>query len=402
MKVVSLFDGYAGGRLALDMAGFKISRYVAFEIDPHAMQVSGWNWADIEQRGSVVGADFTEFEGFDIVMGGFPCTDLSIGKTNRQGLKGEHSKLFWEQVRAIKEIKPKYFLVENNFNMPKIDEEIITATLGVKPIFINSATLSGQTRKRLYWTNIPNVEAPEDLGITLRDILEDFAPAKYTFSEKGMDYIARDSYTYGGGVKGIMHSDLDKSRTLCSVFTKGAPYNVIAVKVNKSDRVADLYGKGSQAGRVYSVEGKSVCINAGGGGAGAKTGLYAVPLGVAFRTRNTEQGRYKKPEVNYSGKSNALTTVTTDAQVITKETGGHVEVLDGRMYYKDKTIPVKLPDGQYNIRKLTPLECERLQTLPDHYTEMVSDAQRYKMLGNGWTAKVIAHILNYININDVI
>lgn len=164
MKVLSLFDGISCGRVALERAGIPVSRYVAFEIDQNAINCSNWNFPDIEHCGSVVGRDFTEFIGFDIVMGGFPCQDLSIaGK--RKGLKGKRSSLFWYLVEAIETVNPRYFLVENNVGMPKEAEDIITDTLGVMPISINSALVSAQTRKRLYWTNIPGVEQPEDRNI---------------------------------------------------------------------------------------------------------------------------------------------------------------------------------------------------------------------------------------------
>lgn len=171
MKVLSLFDGISCGRVALERAGIPVSRYVAFEIDQNAINCSNWNFPDIEHCGSVVGRDFTEFIGFDIVMGGFPCQDLSIaGK--RKGLKGKRSSLFWYLVEAIETVNPRYFLVENNVGMPKEAEDIITDTLGVMPISINSALVSAQTRKRLYWTNIPGVEQPEDRNIFLSDIIK--------------------------------------------------------------------------------------------------------------------------------------------------------------------------------------------------------------------------------------
>ena len=171
MKVLSLFDGISCGRVALERAGLPVSRYVAYEIDKNAIKCSAQNWPDIEHRGSVIGADFSEFVGFDLVMGGFPCQDLSIaGK--RAGLKGMRSGLFWYLVDAIETIKPRYFFVENNVGMPKEAKRIITETLGVEPMAVDSALVSAQTRKRLYWTNIPNVAMPEDRGIHLSSVLE--------------------------------------------------------------------------------------------------------------------------------------------------------------------------------------------------------------------------------------
>lgn len=335
VKVLSLFDGISCGRVALERAGFEVERYVAYEIDEAAIIVSEWNYPDIEHRGSVVGADFTEFAGFDLVIGGFPCTDLSTAKNGREGLAGKSSRLFWEQVRAIEEIKPRYFLVENNYGMPKADEDIITETLGVEPIFINSATVSAQTRKRLYWTNIPSVTVPEDRGIFLRDIVQSKVPDKY--------YV--DHFT-DRMRKNVKYDD-SKTVALLSSMYKGAQANGMTL------------------------------------------------VAVALRTRNTPYGRMKKPEAQHTGKANAITTVQSDSMIL--EAGGTFEVIDGFLLYKGCKFNINLPDGNYAIRRLTPIECERLQTLPDNYTADVSDTQRYRQLGNGWTVDVIAHILRFIH-----
>lgn len=163
MKVLSLFDGISCGRLALERAGIPVERYVAYEIDENAIKVSKANWNDIEYYGDVTVADFSQYKGFDAIIGGFPCQDLSINKRNRKGLEGNRSGLFWHLVRAIEEVNPKYFLVENNYKMPQKDQDIITKTLGVEPILIYSGKVSAQSRYRLYWTNIPNVQQPEEI-----------------------------------------------------------------------------------------------------------------------------------------------------------------------------------------------------------------------------------------------
>lgn len=204
MKVVSLFDGISCGRVALERAGLPVSRYVAYEIDGHAINVSKWNYPDIEHKGSVTGGGFMEYKGFDIVMGGFPCQDLSVaGK--RKGLKGKRSSLFWYLAEAIETINPRYFLVENNVGMPKEAEDTITETLGVTPISIDSALVSAQTWKRLYWTNIPGVEQPEDRNIILSDILKN---GYGIHSNKSMALTA----SYGGAV--IWNSLERKQRTM--------------------------------------------------------------------------------------------------------------------------------------------------------------------------------------------
>lgn len=290
MNVLSLFDGISCGYIALERAGINVDRYVAYEIDENAIKISKNNYPDIEHKGDVVKADFTEYKGYDLILAGFPCQDLSINTKDRQGLKGERSGLFWELVRAIEEVKPRYFLVENNYKMPKEDEAIITETLGVKPIMINSALLSGQTRKRLYWTNITTYQ-PQDKKIVVNDIIT---------KEKRENLINLTTFNNNVTNKDYM----------------AAPRRIGTI------------GKGGQGERVYSLYGKSVTITANGGGRGAKTGLYLI----------------------------------------------------------DDTV-----------RKLTPLECERLQTLPDNYTAGLSDTARVKAIGNGWTVDVIAHILRGLN-----
>lgn len=294
MKVLSLFDGISCGRLALERAGIPVERYVAYEIEPNAIKVSKANWNDIEHCGDVTVADFSQYKGFDAIIGGFPCQDLSINKRDRKGLDGKRSGLFWHLVRSIEEVKPKYFLVENNYKMPQKDQDIITKTLGVEPILIYSGKVSAQSRYRLYQTNIPNVQQPEDLHIYLKDIVE-----HNKVKEKDLTNLTRfNNKTY--------------------------------TNYDRPARIGTI-GKGGQGERVYSVEGKSVTLTANGGGRGAKGGLYLI-------------------------------------------------------------------NG--TVRKPTPIECERLQTLPDNYTDCLSDNERRKVIGNGWTVDVIAHILRSIPEED--
>lgn len=172
MRVLSLFDGICCGHLALEKAGIKIDSYDAYEIEKNAIKATETNFPDVIQHGDVTIEDFTKYKGkIDLLIGGSPCTNLSMAG-NGQGLKGSQSKLFYEYARAIKEAQPKYFLLENVI-MKKEWEDIITNILGVEPIEINSSLVSAQNRRRLYWTNIPNVTLPEDKNITLEDILED-------------------------------------------------------------------------------------------------------------------------------------------------------------------------------------------------------------------------------------
>lgn len=171
MKVLSLFDGISCGMVALERAGIPVERYVAYEIDENAIKVSKHNYPQIENCGDVTTADFTQYNGFDLLIGGSPCQDFSTLNRTRDGLDGQKSHLFWEFVRALKEAKPKYFLLENNVSMSKEAKETITNVLGVSPIKINSSLVSGQMRNRLYWTNIPNIGQPIDQKIDLRNLI---------------------------------------------------------------------------------------------------------------------------------------------------------------------------------------------------------------------------------------
>ena len=310
INVLSLFDGISCGQYSLELAGIPVKKYYASEIDENCIKITQKNYPNTIQLGDVRNLTYNHLitlpcgaEQFDLLIGGSPCQDLSIAGT-RKGLEGNRSCLFWEFVRVLKTIKPKYFLFENVASMKCEDKEIITKTLGVEPICINSALVSAQTRKRLYWTNIPNVQQPENRGILLKDILESgIAP-------QNKSYCLTETH----------------HKASFSDFVKKHTRTMIAMPI----RLGHLEGRSNaQANRVYSIEGKSVCLNANGGGGGAKTGLYKIDL----------------------------------------------------------------PDGEYIIRKLTPIECERLQTLPDNYTAGISNSSRYKAIGNGWTCEVIAHIL---------
>lgn len=172
MRVLSLFDGICCGHLALERAGIKIDSYDAYEIEKNAIKATETNFPDVIQHGDVTKEDFTKYKNkVDIIIFGSPCQGFSSsGKL--LNFNDPRSKLFFEAVRAIKESKPKYFLMENVV-MKKEWQDIISSYLGVEPIEINSSLVSAQNRRRLYWTNIPNVTLPEDKNITLEDILED-------------------------------------------------------------------------------------------------------------------------------------------------------------------------------------------------------------------------------------
>jgi DNA (cytosine-5)-methyltransferase 3A len=308
MKILSLFDGISCARVALERAGIPISKYYASEVDKNAIVVAQKNYPDTIQLGDVTQIDGCHIgiisKGIDSLIGGSPCQDLSIAKKNRKGLDGERSGLFWHFVRIKNEVQPKYFILENVASMSKESKDIISKALGVEPIMIDAALVSAQRRKRLFWTNIPNVVLPEDRGILLKDILQLDHDFYGVYSDYNNKITENKAYTRGTG---------------CGVSRSATFQQVITQPV----RIAKI-GKGGQGDRVYSIVGKSVSLSANGGGRGAKTGLYAV---------------------------------------------------------KDF------------VRKLTPIECERLQCLPDNWTEGISDTQRYRCLGNAFNVEVVAHIL---------
>ena len=173
MRVLSLFDGISCGMLALERAGIPVESYDAFEIDKYAVTVSTNNFPEIKHHGNVFNSDFTKFKGYDLLLGGSPCTYWSIAKKDREITSdGMGFQLFMQYVRALRESECRYFLYENNQSIHQNIKDEISKYLGVEPIMINSALVSAQNRKRCYWTNIPNVTQPDDLGIMLADVLE--------------------------------------------------------------------------------------------------------------------------------------------------------------------------------------------------------------------------------------
>lgn len=338
INVLSLFDGMSCGQIALDKLGVEVDKYYASEIDKYAMTIAKKNYPNILHIGDVTQVDGTKLDKIDLMIGGSPCQGFSFaGK--QLNFKDPRSALYFEYVRLLKETKPKYFLLEN-VRMKKEFQAIITKDLGVEPIMINSSLLSAQNRVRLYWTNIPNVTQPNDLGIVLKDIIEDGV------TDRTKSHCLDANYFKGGNLK----SYFEKHRRQL-IFSKDGLCHV-------GD--ADLKGNDSIK-RVYHPDGKSPTLTTMQGGHREPK----IILGGAFRGRYEDDGSIKQQlEIRSDEKTNTITTVQKDNVVVSNAT----------------------------YRKLTPLECERLQTVPDKYTEGVSNTQRYKMLGNGWTVDVIKHI----------
>lgn len=207
INVLSLFDGISCGHIALDKAGIPINKYYASEIDKYAIKVTNKNYPETINLGDVTtvsGELFTEK--IDLLIGGSPCQGFSqAGKM--KNFDDPRSKLFWEYVRILQEVKPKYFLLENVV-MKQEWQDIISEALGVKPIMIDSSLTSAATRKRLYWTNIPGVGQPEDLGITFGDIRErDVQEGSIYYTDKGLDWIRRHEKRTGKTLRIIGDSD---------------------------------------------------------------------------------------------------------------------------------------------------------------------------------------------------
>ena len=382
MNVLSLFDGCSGGQVALQRAGFKVDNYFASEIDKYAIKVTQANFPNTVQLGDVrevitESSLFTKHEptfykgDIDLLMGGSPCQGFSFAG-NQLNFDDPRSKLFFEFVRIMKDLEPKYVLLEN-VRMAKSSQDIMSAWLGFQPQSLNSKYLSGQNRYRLYWFgkrvereggkygyDAVVIPPMTDKGLTMQDILEDgYETEEMTSNGKSHCLTAR----YNGAV--WWNSIERKQRTM---VLKDNP----TMSKDGLIRVgtADLKGHDSIK-RVYAQEGKAPTLTTMQGGHREPK----VAVGRIVNRRLDEHGTRKDDqlelpytrqiEVRADEKSNCLTTVQKDNVVVSKD-----------MW-----------------RKLTPLECERLQTLPDNYTNHVSNSQRYKMIGNGWTVDVIAHIL---------
>ena len=288
MKVLSLFDGISCGMVALERAGIPVEKYIAYEIEPNAIKISKKNYPQIEHCGDVTTADFTQYKGDDLLIGGSPCQSLSIVQSKtRQHLDGK-SKLFFEFVRAKEEMQPKYFLFENVASMNEESKQAISECLGCEPVFIDSADFSAQQRPRYYWTNIPVNLDYEKSNKVLRDIMESNVDEKYFYNHPLVD--------------------IELSKQVCATM---------------------VYKNHDMHKRILNPDFKCHTLTTCGGG-------------------NTQ----KKVFVN------------------------------GR------------------ARKLTPLEYERLQTLPDNYTAGVADGHRYTACGNGWIVDVIAHIFKGLKVGE--
>lgn len=364
MKILSLFDGMSCGMLALQGAGVPVDRYVAYEIDKYAVQTSTHNFPMIEHRGDVFGADFTEFRGFDAVIGGSPCTFWSIAQKNNRETEasGMGWELFSQFLRAIAEVMPHFFIYENNKSMSRAIRASIDKAFGFEATEINSAAVSAQNRQRVYWVGKRNadgtyrkvhIEQPGDLGVLLKDILE----SGTAWQDKSFAYTTRCQGA-------TPHDTLGKHR-----------HTMVAEPVNTTE------------------DGKAQCLRAScykdgirnmvGNTIDRKTCVAEPVPGYASPCAWSDRGEPTKASSAVNGKIYQV-----------------YEVKNNWIVIKDKPYPIKLPDGLYIFRRLTVRECMRLQTVPGWYAFPVSDTQAYKMLGNGWTVEVIKHLIRSVIADD--
>ncbi|MFA5174791.1 MAG: DNA (cytosine-5-)-methyltransferase [Candidatus Pacearchaeota archaeon] len=313
MNVLSLFDGMSCGQIALERARIKVDNYFASEIDKYAIKVTQANYPNTIQLGDVTKIKGEDLPKIDLLMGGSPCQGFSFaGK--RLNFDDPRSKLFFEFIRLLEETKPKYFLLEN-VKMKKSSQDIISSYLSCEPIEINSNLVSAQNRRRLYWTNIPNIEQPEDLNIKLKDIL------------------------------------LDQGICFHNVY-RGFKEKNARIFVDKSPTI------------------RTAC------GGGHIPSLLLSQKALKYMDRTIKDRRTHWDFKHHSDiKNNKSSAVVAN-------------------FFKG--VPYNVLKTRNLIRYFHPIECERLQTVPDNYTAYVSNTQRYKMLGNGWTVNVIAHILKHI------
>ena len=371
LNVLSLFDGMSCGQIALERAGIKVNNYFASEIDKYAIQVAKHNYPNTHHIGDVTKVKASELPKIDLLIGGSPCQGFSFaGK--QLNFEDPRSKLFFEFVRLLNECKPKYFLLEN-VKMKKEYQDVITEHLGVEPIEINSNLLSAQNRKRIYWTNIPGVTIPNDKGILLKDIVHENNDE--VLNVELPNFNVNPS---GKGMNGDVYSiEKSKSRTLTTNKGEGQKISVaiaeFIVPFDKTLQILDkevqrgkvgYFRKDSQANRVYYIHDKAITLTGEAGGGAAKMGQYLFGCITPDRIEKRQNGQ---------------------------------RFNDGKKFY---TLTAQDKHGvliEGYIRKLTPIECERLQTVPDNYSAIVSNSQRYKMLGNGWTVDVIAHVFGCLS-----
>lgn len=415
IRVLSLFDGMSCGQIALRDLGFPIEVYYASEIDKFAIAQTQLNFPDTVQLGDVRNIDVDklcdEVGEFDLLLAGFPCTDLSLAGT-RRGMStttkekvtslsqyidlkdagfefAGQSYLFWEFVRIfqrLRERNPKLLFLLENVEVGKEWDAVISNTLGIHGVHINSALVSAQNRKRIYWSNIrvreeglfgyryTDIPQPTDRGILLRDILEKEVDEKYFLKESTVKFLFKHCHESGFKMN-VYDGEKDKSVCLLGSAYKTMVHNQYVKETNKQS-----------------------------------------PICVAMRGRNPENPSSRNEGVKTvqmlepaeEGKTNCLTTVAKDNLILTND---HLQKNLTDVDSKANAFLATSHKGAWangmtlvekgcRIRRITPTEAARLQTVPEWYKWECSATQQYRMLGNGWTVEVIKHIFSFIKIEE--
>ena len=380
ITVLSLFDGMSCGQIALNKLGIKVKQYYASEIDKYAMQVTQHNFPDTIQLGDVRNVHGKDLPKIDLLIGGSPCQGFSFAGKGLN-FNDPRSALFFEFVRLMKETQPTYFMLEN-VKMKKEHELVISQYMNVAPIEINSALLSAQNRVRLYWTNInqkpyglfgdmiSDIPQPKDKGILLKDILETEVADKFYLSSKMLKYVLdkNESNKEKNGFNYNFGNENSKTNTILSRYGKDGKQCLIVASRGRNPENPKSRQSGLETEQMLEprFDGKTNCIT-------------SVQKDNLVMQLNHNQQKKFNPNIN-ADKANTLTLAQGRA-------GSSEEYMDAVS---------KIAKLTSRIRRLTPTECERLQTVPDGYTSTVSDTQRYRMLGNGWTVDVIAYIFSFL------
>lgn len=409
MNVLSLFDGMSCGQIALCELGIKLDRYYASEINKHAIKQTQLNFPDTIQLGDVRGVHAKDLPKIDLLIGGSPCQGFSFaGK--QLNFNDPRSVLFFEFVRILnecREINPDVKFLLENVRMKREYEQVISDTLGIKPVMINSSLVSAQNRVRLYWSNIrtapdglfeirTDIPQPEDLGLFLRDILEDDVNAKYNFSEKTLQNMAA-------------HAERQKARGNGFSIDIRRPGNKSCTLRVSGGLMCDLIAITDRKGRLRPNQDKASCLTVGGHGAGNHSDMDIL---IIQRPRGNNKGRMftdKSPTLSANSWEHNNLIVKREVRQINPctESGGKQPYQQNRVYDTDGIMPSLCSahagyapyvacDGI--VRRITPTEAARLQTIPDWYKWECSATQQYTMLGNGWTVEVIKHIFSFLQL----
>ena len=419
MKVLSLFDGISCGRVALERAGIPVEKYYASEIDKYAIQVAQKNYPDTIQLGDINNWRNWDIDWgrIDLVAGGSPCQGFSnAGKgLNFDDPRSALFFVFVDILNHIRNVNPNVKFLLENVKMKKEWLDIISKWLNVEPVEINSSLVSAQNRQRFYWTNIAKIPQPEDKHIYLKDILLTCTDNSYMHSVERLAKISESNFAQERGL--IQNTDGKCSCLLARdykdpkcVFEKIEPLELCDYVKGKLD---EFYNKNGYIPKFFNayncseIKDKSPTqtVNCGSQTSSATCLVFE-------NIKYLNESNLKQLVRSFGSKGQIFTIEDKKTNTLIasmgmgggnglyyaeQKTGKNVfEVKDKKVIIYDKEYKMDLEDGFWCFRKLTPIECERLQTLPDNYTDGISNSQRYKALGNGWTVDVIAHIFSFL------